>query len=323
MKDLHKPVVDGVVVTFNRKELLEACLESLLGQTLPLRRIILVDNASTDGTREMLENKGHLTDTRLKYIPLSENIGGAGGFAIGIEEGIRGGADWLWIMDDDSIPKTDALAHLIHSDLIAREGTIALCSKVTARDGSINMGTRRTMDSYFREHVSTEKDYENNFFEINLFSFVGVLLRVEALRQTGLPLKDYFIFFDDTEYSLRLSRYGKIYVISESVVFHELPKKAKDEWKVTWRLFFLIRNPIHMYKRLILDSQMNLILKALLFFRVVVLGSVIKPLMRPFLVSTYRGQRIAYFWVALHAVWEGITGRFRNDLDRIKLMCGS
>src|SRR4028119_143552 len=95
--------VAAVVVTYNRKQLLLECIDALLSQTRSLDKIILIDNACTDGTPEILREKGYLDNAYIDYMRLPENIGGAGGFHEGIKRGYEVGYDWLWLMDDDTI----------------------------------------------------------------------------------------------------------------------------------------------------------------------------------------------------------------------------
>jgi len=330
--------IAAIVVTYNRKQLLLECLAALLNQTYPLDAIYIIDNASSDGTPELLLEKGYinrvlysnsetLEDIKLlnlpllsktveiHYIRMHENTGGAGGFAKGIDEGLKNNYDWLWIMDDDCIPKHNALDNLINHKLISQPTTVALCNKVLRVDKSIFFGTRRRIDMNFKETMSNESDYENDYFEINLFSFVGVLLKSESLKKIGLPRKEYFLFFDDTEYSMRLSKIGKIYVIPNSEVVHESPIPTYGkEWQISWRIFFLIRNPIHMYSKYISDSNTNLFKKILLFIEIVGIRSILKPLVRPFVRPIYAGKRITYFKIASKAIYQGITGKFTNDL---------
>ena len=99
-----------IVVTYNRKELLLECLEHLFDQSYG-SDIIVVDNNSDDGTeealRELIEKK------KIQYINTGANLGGAGGFQYGIKYATESGYDYLWIMDDDSMPTSNALEELL------------------------------------------------------------------------------------------------------------------------------------------------------------------------------------------------------------------
>ena len=111
MADNKKEAVSiaAVVVTYNRKTLLANCLEHLLTQSQPLTKIIVVDNASTDGTRKMLMDLGFLDRPQLELLTLTSNSGGAGGFHAGLHYGLKGNYEWFWLMDDDATPQPDAL----------------------------------------------------------------------------------------------------------------------------------------------------------------------------------------------------------------------
>src|SRR3954452_22267184 len=93
------------IVTHNRKNLLLDCLEALAGQTQPLDRVLVVDNASSDGTLEHLRASGIAARLPLDYLRLERNGGGAEGFHYAVRAGIDSGADWIWLMDDDCEPE--------------------------------------------------------------------------------------------------------------------------------------------------------------------------------------------------------------------------
>ena len=101
--------VCAVIVTYNRKALLKECLEAVLAQTRPPDHVLVVDNASTDGTAEMLREEF----PQVEVLRLPENQGGAGGFHEGMKRAYEEGFDWLWLMDDDTIPRPEALEALL------------------------------------------------------------------------------------------------------------------------------------------------------------------------------------------------------------------
>ncbi|MFX5615039.1 glycosyltransferase, partial [Acinetobacter baumannii] len=77
------------------------CLQSVLSQTRAPDHVLVVDNASTDGTGEMLKEEF----PEVEVLRLPENQGGAGGFHEGIKRAYEAGYDWIWLMDDDGLPK--------------------------------------------------------------------------------------------------------------------------------------------------------------------------------------------------------------------------
>ena len=100
----------AVVLTFDRKELLRACLTAISRQTLPCDGVIVVDNGSSDGTvfRDMLRSEF----SSVEVCRLRENVGAAGGFSLGMRLAVAAGAERIWVMDDDVIAEPDALEKL-------------------------------------------------------------------------------------------------------------------------------------------------------------------------------------------------------------------
>ncbi|MBK6511087.1 MAG: glycosyltransferase [Haliea sp.] len=102
-----------VVVTFNRRALLETCLLAIASQSRPPDRVFVIDNASTDGTGSWLGEWLPVHMPHASVVLMAENEGGAGGFARGLSDAINGGADWVWMMDDDARPHPSALEELL------------------------------------------------------------------------------------------------------------------------------------------------------------------------------------------------------------------
>ena len=241
----------AVVVTFNRKTLLEQCLTALLSQTRPLEEIIVIDNASTDGTEELITTKF----PNMTYIKLPENVGGSGGFHYGIKLAYEKGHDWIWVMDDDAIPMVDALQKLADSPLMIRNDVYGLASSVVEQDGSILLIHRRLFDfKKVKEKPVDANKYGDEYFQVDTASFVGLLISRTGVKEVGLPLKDLFIYFDDTEYSLRLRQKGMIFTVPASKVVHPRmwahPRKSmRMRQPLTWRAYYSIRNGIYTYRK--------------------------------------------------------------------------
>ena len=121
------PIINCVVVTYNRLNLLQENILALKQQTFPLHKIFIVNNCSTDGTHEFLDSLSN--DSQMEIIHLPENKGGAWGFYEGIKQAVLAGCDYVWIMDDDTIPTKNALEELTKGlSLSDRIGFV--CSKV-------------------------------------------------------------------------------------------------------------------------------------------------------------------------------------------------
>jgi len=102
----------AVVVTFNRISLLKLCI-SRLQKNRMLKRTLIIDNASTDGTAEWINKELLCSDPNVGYFGNKQNLGGAGGFSMGIRRAVDSGAEWVWIMDDDAEPAEDAAEKLL------------------------------------------------------------------------------------------------------------------------------------------------------------------------------------------------------------------
>lgn len=243
--------INCVVVTYNRLDLLKENIEALLSQTYKLNKIIILDNNSDDGTLEYLEE--HKENELFKIIRLEKNIGGAGGFSYGIKCAIEEGCDWVWIMDDDTIPTPNALENLLKAKDCDNVGYI--CSKVIWKDEtphhmniplfSINKG-----DMYINHYSG-----KHPFFLINHATFVSLLIKSEAVMKVGLPIKEFFIWHDDIEYTSRISKNGYcgIYV-DNSIVVHKTNENYKPHLDVApadtaWKFYYQVRNTIFLKRK--------------------------------------------------------------------------
>jgi GT2 family glycosyltransferase len=212
--------VAAVVVTYNRKDKLTKVLDHVLAQSRKPDWLVVVDNASTDGTAEVLQR--YESEESVVIVRLPENTGGAGGFAAGMAKGYEMGADFVWIMDDDCYANEDALEELVNGLAKAEEAMNMplpyACSLVKWVDGSIcEMNNPGTTWDWGR---LISKGQENVL--VTHCSFVSVLFPRWVLTRFGLPLKEYFIWFDDQEYTLRITKAGPGVQVLRSVVVHDL-----------------------------------------------------------------------------------------------------
>jgi rhamnopyranosyl-N-acetylglucosaminyl-diphospho-decaprenol beta-1,3/1,4-galactofuranosyltransferase len=241
-----------VVVTFNRKELLQENLDALLRQSYQPDMIYIIDNNSTDGTSALLQSKGFLGKKNIVYIRLSENIGGAGGFYEGIKKAYEDGADWIWVMDDDAEPKDDALEILVkYINETSHFG--ALASTVVYPDGEVCLNHRKKIDTATLNETEIIKEcYFKNCFEVDVVTFVGMCISRDLIGEIGFPCKDFFIYHDDFEYSLRAKTHGwSIMNVTKSVVIHKAKHREhtirnKDFSK---REFCARRNLLYIYRK--------------------------------------------------------------------------
>lgn len=245
----------AIVVTYNRKELLAECLNALLEQSQPLDEIVLIDNASTDGTKEFLQKKGYLNKSKITYTRLTENTGGAGGFNEGMKIGYEKGYDWLWLMDDDSIPHPDAFENLLKNKTLQDDQIYALTSAVLYPDGDVcTINGFFNFKNFFWQPANTQYYSEKEYFEVDTATFVGFLVRRHTIERIGFPIKEFFIRYDDTEYCLRIRKNGgKIIVVPGSRIVHRIEKPAPQKIFFgeffSWKEYYDLRNKLYTYRK--------------------------------------------------------------------------
>lgn len=192
--------VCAVVVTFNRKQLLGACLTSLLQAQRTPQTIIVVDNASTDGTSDFVEHEF----PNVQLIRLAANTGGAGGFKAGIAAALKSGHDFVWLMDDDHTAEPDTLARLLEAartTVFDAFGPVLLCPGDADTLATPYFAGGRLR--YFYRDLTRELG-PDGFIHRFPTPFNGVLYRSGALRILGLPDDRLFIRGDDLDYWLRM-----------------------------------------------------------------------------------------------------------------------
>ena len=198
--------VCAVVVTFNRKELLINCLNAIRCQTYKPHTVLVIDNASTDGTQVMVKERGYFNelvdDISFKYLLLASNQGGAGGFYKGMRTACESPEkfDAVWVMDDDGVPVPHQLEkivpHLRNSDyiaplVIAQENP---CSLAFNYHGEYNLAHVR---SVFKEVIP---DFA--------CPFNGILYSRKLIETIGYPIAQLFIWGDERNYDLRARENG-------------------------------------------------------------------------------------------------------------------
>ncbi|WP_395319484.1 glycosyltransferase family 2 protein [Fructilactobacillus frigidiflavus] len=264
-----------ILVTFNRLSLLKKSISKLLNQTKKIEKIFIINNKSTDGTEEYLN--GYHDDNRFQIINLKENVGGAGGFSYGLKFAyLNGPYDFYWIMDDDTLPEPDALEKLLMVNENVDAGVLA--SNVLWRDTDIPA---------IMNIPEASKDWTDgslkSIYKINNSSFVSMLVSNKAIERLGLPIKEFFIWGDDKEYSSRIIKKMGGYFVPESIVRHQTKTNTTvdiinepNENRIN-RYFYAERNELYIAKRdgvkAVLKNEFSYIL---LIFKICILKSDLK-----------------------------------------------
>ena len=232
-----------VVVTYNRADLLARMLEGLAALERQPDAVIVVDNASTDHTPEVL---AAATNSGLQVIRTDENLGGAGGFHLGVKTAYDAGFDRIWLMDDDVVPAPDCLSVLL------------------AQDEPCLMAVREDLDGRLVEKAATRFDLRNPLairpktamvetdygsrdrmperVEIENVAFEGFMLRREVVDAVGLPDASYFIFYDDVDFAVRARRAGyRIWAVRDAVLVRQLDFDQQHDLG-GWKGYYMYRN---------------------------------------------------------------------------------
>jgi rhamnopyranosyl-N-acetylglucosaminyl-diphospho-decaprenol beta-1,3/1,4-galactofuranosyltransferase len=192
--------VVAVVVTRHRRELLADSLKMLAAQTRTPDHLVVVDNGPDDPAREIVES----CPVPSTYLVSHRNLGGAGGFALGMLHALALGAEWVWCADDDGRPADETVLATLLAEAQARD--LAEISPVVA-----NMDTPEKLAFPLRRGLTWKRsaaELGTDFLPGIASLFNGALFRASTLDVVGVP--DYRLFFrgDEVEIHRRLVRSG-------------------------------------------------------------------------------------------------------------------
>lgn len=237
-----------VVVTYNRAELLVGMLRGLAAQEHRPDAIVVVDNASTDATADVLAGAG--ADLQglapLTVVRSEENLGGAGGFHLGLRTAHALGHDRFWLMDDDVVPAPDCLAVMMAVDedclaAVREDSSGRLCEKAAlrfdlTRPWAVKPKTAMVETTYGTRAAMPER------VEVENVAFEGFMVRRRVVDRIGLPDPSYFIFYDDVDYALRAREAGAhIWALRDAVLVRQLDFDQQHDL-AGWKGFYMYRN---------------------------------------------------------------------------------
>lgn len=219
------PQVCAVVVTFNRKELLRGCLLSLERQSQPPDVIVVINNCSTDGTKDMLEQEF----PHLSHVHLEKNSGGAGGFHEGMKWAYEQGAEWLWVMDDDVEALPDALATMLQY----RDISGFIHSRRVTNGEPFRWEGVWDVSSADKRSFPADVSFDNGrpWIPVNYGCFEGALIHRQVVERIGLPDKRFFMQGDDLVYGYLASLHTNVIYINHVGFHRKLPVAAANDKK--------------------------------------------------------------------------------------------
>ena len=236
------PTVCAIVVTYNRHDLLVECLDRIGRQSRPPDSVLVVDNASTDDTAEMLAGRDGI-----EVLTLDENLGSAGGFAEGIRAAHERGYEWLWLLDDDTFAESRSLEQLLAGAARAPRRPSIMASVVRWRDGRLHPMNRPWL------RAGARPDFVDGVGAglalIRTSTFVSTMIHRDAVAVHGYPRTHYFVWLDDMEYTGRVLRHSHGYMAPESVVRHWTPQPYDTLTDARERFYYKARNHLWLLRR--------------------------------------------------------------------------
>lgn len=253
----------ALVVTFNRYMMIRETVDRLLSE--PCDLIYVVDNGSTDGTRQWL---AELEEPRVRPIFSARNLGGAGGFELGLRRIVaEEDPDWIVLMDDDARPEHGCLTTFLEADMT---GYDAVSAAVYLQNGDICEMNRPTVNPFWSIgtfirtalgtafgrsrsgfHISDEA-YRSGPMKIDATSFVGLFLPRDTIKKIGYPDGGMFIYGDDVHYTLRLRKAGLTIGFVPSLKFEHDYNRGyngkRGRFSPIWKAYYTARNGIIVYR---------------------------------------------------------------------------
>ncbi|NOL49909.1 glycosyltransferase family 2 protein [Pelistega europaea] len=234
-----------VVVTYNRCEYLEQMLLSAQQQTILPDCIYIIDNNSQDNTQTVVDEFSSESNIPVIYHNTGNNLGGAGGFAIGTKMAFEAGYDYLWLGDDDISFQPDCLENLLRhtptADILQpmRLNTDGSCAELSGLDYQIN--------NPFKLNPKTKKvldivSQDWDTIPITTIPFEGPLIHRKVFEKIGFPDASFFIFEDDLDFAIRARKAGfKIVCVKKANLIRHIPFNQQEALN-SWKRYYMFRN---------------------------------------------------------------------------------
>ncbi|MEM0937173.1 MAG: glycosyltransferase [Pseudomonadota bacterium] len=318
--DRASPSLAALVVTYQRKTQIRATVERLLAT--PIARVLVVDNGSTDGSREWLAS---VEDVRLRVVLAPSNLGGAGGFELGLRKLVsEDDPDWIVLMDDDARPLPGTIEHFMANGPWDYD---AVSAAVYMADGSICEMNRPTVNPFWNIgiflrtslgavlgrsrqsfHIPDSAYNGGRPKEIDATSFVGLFLARETIRRGGYPDGRLFIYGDDVLYTLSLRKRGmRIGFVPDLRFEHDDHPAWRDgvvRYVPLWKTYYNARNGLRVCRSaaglMFLPAMAVMLAKWLLAGR------------------HYGAEKSVYYRLLWHGFWDGVMGRLSRPHSEVR-----
>ncbi|MDF2883704.1 MAG: hypothetical protein K0R54_4264 [Clostridiaceae bacterium] len=294
-----------VIVTYNRLDLLKECLDNVLAQEYSAKNILVINNNSTDGTMDFLNSLDKRNGQIIIY-HCENNLGGAGGFSIGIQQAVLLSNDWILLIDDDAMINTTFLKNIAGS--IKSHNDIQAFAGVVETNQAIDTLHRRRIENkntLSMTNIQLNEYNNNNEFEVDIASFCGLVFNKTLVKKIGIPLSEFFIWNDDVEYSLRIRSVTKILNVNSARINHKIHISINSDEKNTWKHYYGIRNMVYLLK--IHGTTYGLFIYSL---------KVLKNILKNIFICIYKLDKHYYYNAIQYykAFWDGLTNRLGKNV---------
>lgn len=204
-----------VIVTYNRLQMLKEEIESVRKQRYNNFEIIVVDNGSTDDTPAWLSQQNDIITLT------QDNQGCSGGMFTGIKYAVEHKFDLCWVMDDDVEYRDNSLEELVRSYHLLNGKVGFLCSKVEGINGvpmNVPVVDMRPTDNGYSHYYDMIDSF---MIKVRVATFVSLLFNCRIVKEMGLPIKEFFIWGDDSEFTYRISNHYPCYLCCKSIAIHK------------------------------------------------------------------------------------------------------
>ncbi len=293
---MSTPLVWIVTLNWNRVEDTLACLETLTRLTYPNLKLLVVDNGSTDGSPSIIAT--HYP--AVKQIVNLGNFGFARGFNIGLKHALDAGADFVLILNNDTLAAPDLIEPLIAAAEPAQVGITApaiFYASAPTQIWSAGAGRSRwTLDltGDHGRHAPLEANVEREFV-----SGCAMLIKRVVLEKVGLFDESFFMYYEDSDYCLRVRRAGfSLWVVPAARLWHKV-SGSSDGGDSPMERFNMARSSVLFYRKHVVSWRWLLVIP----WR---LGSALKTTVR--LMRLGRSQSAQAYWCGLwHGLWTNMV----------------
>jgi hypothetical protein len=217
----------AIIVTWNKQQHVIRCIDSVLASTYPIKKVIVVDNASSDGTAKTIKDR-YCNSTIVELLENPKNLGGSGGFYTGIKAALDHQPGYLWLLDNDVTVDPDALKNLIFVMEQEQSAGIVGSKVYFAQAPEIIWGLGAYVN-YRLGHISVVGDkvkdsgQYSRVMKLDYVPMCSFLISTEVVQQIGLVDPEYFVYSDDVDYCTRAKQAGfEVYNAPNSVAWHDV-----------------------------------------------------------------------------------------------------